>query len=371
MDTEILTILVFILIGGGIALGLHLLIGFAQRHAIKKVVGEEIKEDSTSLRKLLIEWAGNAFRTAVWFLYFSFVVYLLPQSRERFETSGNRLERLREHLTEILIDRGINILITVVVTIFLMRFASAVIRTVFALLERGAAARSETAAHRRLMTLSAILRGAAQTVISFIGLLTLLQQLKVNITPILASAGVVGIAVGFGAQSLIRDLFGGLMILLEDQYSVGDTVKIGETAGTVEQLTLRITRIRGVDGALTFIPNGAISTVSNLSKDWSRAVMDVEIDYEQNPDKAMQVILDTARELWNERPGEITEEPSMLGIDKLSNAAITLRLMVKTTPTMQFEIARELRRRIKLAFDREGIKTPSAKQQLVISRKEV
>ena len=142
MDTEILTILVFILIGGGIALGLHLLIGFAQRHAIKKVVGEEIKEDSTSLRKLFIEWAGNACRTAVWFLYFSFVVYLLPQSRERFETSGNRLERLREHLTEILIDRGINILITVVVTIFLMRFASAVIRTVFALLERGAAARS-------------------------------------------------------------------------------------------------------------------------------------------------------------------------------------------------------------------------------------
>ena len=98
--------------------------------------------------------------------------------------------------------------------------------------------------------------------------------------------------------------------------------------------------------------------------------MDVEIDYEQNPDKAMQVILDTARELWNERPGEITEEPSMLGIDKLSNAAITLRLMVKTTPTMQFEIARELRRRIKLAFDREGIKTPSARQQLVITRKE-
>ncbi len=142
MDTEILTILIFIMTGGGIALGLHLLIGLAQRHTIKKVVGEEIKEDSTSLRKLFIEWAGNAFRTAVWFLYFAFVVYLLPQTRERFETSGKRLERLREHLIEMLIDRGINILITVVVTIFLMRFASAVIRTIFALLERVAAARS-------------------------------------------------------------------------------------------------------------------------------------------------------------------------------------------------------------------------------------
>lgn len=368
MDTEIITIPLLLAIGAAIAVGLHLLAVLLQRRAIRRAFGESVVPDPTSLRRLIIEWTGYAFKTLVWFLYFSFVAYLLPQTRERFETSGKRLERLQEHLTELLIDRGINILVTVVVTVFLMRFASALIKTVFALLERGASARSETATHRRLMTLSAIFRGAVQTVIGFIGLLTLLQQMKVNITPILASAGVVGIAVGFGAQSLIRDLFGGLMILLEDQYSVGDTVKIGETSGTVEQLTLRVTRVRGLDGALTFIPNGTISTVSNLSKDWSRAVLDIEIDYEEDPDKAMNVVLETARGLWQEKPDDITEEPAMLGIDKLSAGVVTLRLMVRTRPTLQFEIARELRRRIKLAYDERGIKTPLAKQQLLMPK---
>src|SRR5262249_17520359 len=161
-------------------------------------------------------------------------------------------------------------------TIFMMRFASALVNTAFSLLERGAAHREGTAARRRIQTLSAIFRGVTQAVILFVGLMVLLGRF-VNITPILASAGVVGIAVGFGAQNLIKDLFAGFLILLEDQYSVGDTVKVSDVSGTVEQLTLRVTRIRALDGALTIIPNGAISTVSNFSKDWSRAVLDIEI----------------------------------------------------------------------------------------------
>ena len=173
-------------------------------------------------------------------------------------------------------------------TVFLMRFASAMIKTVFNLFERSAVNREELAARRRLQTLSATFRGIAQMVILFIGLMVFLDMLSINITPILASAGVLGIAIGLGAQSLIKDFFAGFLILLEDQFSVGDTVKIGETTGTVERLTLRVTRVRALDGSLTMIPNGNISAVVNYSKGWSRVVLDVEVDYKEDVDRAMR-----------------------------------------------------------------------------------
>jgi small conductance mechanosensitive channel len=282
---------------------------------------------------------------------------------------GDRLRHLGERSITWLYDQGVNVVIVIIITIFLMRFASALIKTIFTLFERGAASRDEIAARRRLKTLSAILRGIVQSIISFVGLMVLLGQLNVNITPILASAGVVGIAVGFGAQSLIKDLFAGFLILLEDQYNVGDTVKIGENTGTVEQLTLRVTRIRGIDGSLTTIPNGTITTVSNMSKDWSRVVLDVEVSYTEDVDRAMELVLATARQMKEEMPHEILEEPAMLGIDKLSSTSLTLRLMVKTSPSKHFEIGRELRRRIKLAFEREGIRSPMTQQQLSMAKR--
>jgi small conductance mechanosensitive channel len=221
-----------------------------------------------------------------------------------------------------------------------------------------------------LQTLSAIFRGVSQSIILFIGLMVLLQQLRVDITPILASAGVVGIAVGFGAQSLIKDLFAGFLILLEDQFNVGDTVKIGDVSGVVEQLTLRATRVRGaLDGSLTTIPNGAISTVSNFSKDWSRAVLDVEVDYAEDVDRALGVLLETAQQMRADKPLLIIEDPEMKGVDRLSHGAITLRLTAKTAANRQNEVARELRRRLRLAFEREGIKAPSTQQQLVLARR--
>src|SRR6185369_5018239 len=172
-----------------------------------------------------------------------------------------------------LLNPGVGLVIVTVVTIFVMRFASALIKAIFQIFERGAAHREDLATRRRLQTLSATFRGITQTVILFIGLMVFLRKLGADVTPILASAGVVGIAVGLGAQSLIKDFFAGLLILLEDQYSVGDTVKIGDTNGTVELLTLRVTRVRGLDGSLTMIPNGAINAVVNYSKGWSRVVL--------------------------------------------------------------------------------------------------
>ncbi len=192
--------------------------------------------------------------------------------------------------------------------------------------------------------------------------MVLLQQLGISITPILASAGIVGIAIGFGAQSLVKDIFAGFMILLEDQYGIGDVIKVGDTSGTVEHLTLRSTWVRGLDGALTTIPNGTINQVSNFSKEWLRVVLDVEVGYEEDLDHAMRVMLETARQMKEDMPHDILEEPAMLGVDKMTSDSVMLRLAVKTAPARQAEIGRDLRRRIKLAFDREGIKAAPGRQ---------
>lgn len=377
MDTETLTTLLVLLLGGLICALLHFLIGVAQHRLLRhyrpsgSVMATTVDGHSTdsvpSLKGLILEWLGNGLRTLIWLGFVALVMTLLPHTRTQVESVSGRLRRQTFHLLDWLLERGLNIIIIAAITIFVMRFVAALIRTIFILMKRTAAARDEAATQRRLQTLSAIFNGVSQSAISFIGLMTLLQQLHVNVTPILASAGVVGIAVGFGAQSLIKDLFSGFLILLEDQFSVGDIVKIGEYAGSVEQITLRATRIRGVDGALTTIPNGNITTVSNLSKDWSRVVLDIEIDYSESVDQAMQIAVDTATALRHEKPLEIIEDPVMLGVDKVSHVGVTLRLLLKTAPAKQFDLTRELRRRIKLAFDARGIRAPIVVQQIILA----
>jgi moderate conductance mechanosensitive channel len=323
-----------------------------------------------SLKRLLFDWAGKALRTMVWVLYFAFLINVLPQTRRRFGGVSDSLRSASGKVFTWLSDHGISLVILIVVTVFLMRFASALIKNVFHLFERGAVNRGamnrdEAAARRRLHTLSATLRGITQTVILFIGLMIFLQSLEIDITPILASAGVLGIAIGLGAQSLIKDFFAGFLILLEEQFSVGDTVKIGETTGTVEQLTLRVTRVRALDGSLTIIPNGSVGAVVNYSKGWSRVVLDIEVDYRENVDRAMRVMLETAKRMKEENPADIIEEPAMLGVDKLGATGATLRLLAKTAANKQADVGRELRRRVKLAFDQEGIKAPVPAPQFV------
>jgi len=368
LNAQTLKILLLLLIAAGVCVTLHWLVGIAQRRIARRFALASQSDDGAppSFKRLLLDWSGNALRTLVWVLYFAFLINVLPQTRTQVEGVSDRLLGMREDVVGWLLHKGVSLVIVIVVTIFLMRFASALIKTIFNLFERGAVHRHEPASRRRIQTLSAIFRGIAQTVILFIGLVTLLSFTPLNITPILASAGVVGIAIGLGAQSLIKDFFAGFLILLEDQFSVGDTVKIGETSGTVEQLTLRVTRVRGLDGALTIIPNGGIGAVVNYSKGWSRAVLDIEIDYKEDVDRAMRVMLETAKRMKEENPTEIIEEPVMLGVDKLGAAGITLRLLAKTAPNKQAEVGRELRRRIKLAFDQEGINTPSQAHQLVL-----
>lgn len=369
-QTELLLVLLLALAALVVAWGLHWLTGRFRRRALQRLHLET--EDAgfgtaASVQRLGIDWMARGVRLGIWLVLFIFVINLLPQEKDRFLSVRDKLLARLQQVDQFLVNHAIPAVLIAVVTIFLMRFAAALIKTIFELFEQRVAGVNAAASRRRAKTLSAITRGVVQAVIFLIGTMVLLQQVGISITPILASAGIVGIAVGFGAQSLVKDIFAGFLILLEEQYDVGDAVKIGETAGTVEHLTLRVTRIRALDGALTTIPNGSIVTVSNLSRDWSRAVLDVEVDYGEDVDRAMHIMLETAQLLRHEKPEEITDDPVMYGVDKIIGSNLVLRLGMMTAPTKQAEIARELRRRIKLAFDRAGIKASPGPQQLILS----
>jgi small-conductance mechanosensitive channel len=192
-----------------------------------------------------------------------------------------------------------------------------------------------------------------------------LSDFDINIASLLASAGVAGLAVGLGAQTLIKDLIGGFFVLVENQYAVGDTIQVGSLTGQVEHLTLRTTTIRGADGELHVIPNGEVRIVSNLTKEWSRAVVDVGVAYEEDLDRVLGVLGDTAASFALDPvfAPHLLEAPQVLGPMSLGDWAITVRVMVKTWPGRQWEIARELRKRILAACDREGIVLPYPRQE--------
>jgi moderate conductance mechanosensitive channel len=188
----------------------------------------------------------------------------------------------------------------------------------------------------------------------------ILSQLGVNIAPIIASAGILGIALGFGAQSLVKDFLSGVFMIFEDQFGVGDVVDVGEATGTIEAVSLRVTRLRDLDGTVWYVPNGEIRRVGNKSKNWSRAVVDVGVGYDEDLARAKRVLAEVAHELWEDDDyrSVIVEEPEVTGVEAMTPDAITLRVLVKTAPMEQWAIARELRQRIKARFDHEGIEIP-------------
>jgi moderate conductance mechanosensitive channel len=184
--------------------------------------------------------------------------------------------------------------------------------------------------------------------------------LGVNLGPLIAGAGVVGIALGFGAQTVVRDFLSGMFMLVEDQYGVGDIVDLGEATGTVEGVTLRTTRLRDVNGTVWHIPNGEIKRVGNKSQDWARALLDVSVAYGADIAHAKEVIKGVADEVWqDEQLGpSVLEEPEVWGIEDLGADGIAIRLVVKTRPADQFRVMRALRERLKRALDDAGIEIP-------------
>jgi small conductance mechanosensitive channel len=215
---------------------------------------------------------------------------------------------------------------------------------------------------RRAATIGAVLRSIAGALIWSIAGLTILEELGVNLAPLLAGAGIAGIALGFGAQSLVRDFLSGIFMLVEDQYGVGDVIDVGLATGTVEALTLRTTRLRDLEGVVWHVPNGEIHRVGNKSQLWARALVDVGIGYDADVDAATDVIRRAANEVRrdHEQGRYILDEPEVLGIESLSPERIVIRVVARTQPQEQARVARALRARIKHALDEAGIPVPSA-----------
>jgi len=215
-------------------------------------------------------------------------------------------------------------------------------------------------ARQRAMTLGAVLRSLAGFAVYALAFMIALGELGLDLGPLIAGAGIVGLAIGFGAQSLVADFIAGIFIIIEDQYGVGDYVDVGAAAGTVEKVTLRTTVLRDVNGALWVVPNGEIRRVGNSSQLWARTVLDVDVAYDTDIDLAASVIKEVADEVWQEaiESATIIEEPEIWGVQNFGADAISIRLAVKTEPGEQWATGRLIRARLKKAFDANGIEIP-------------
>lgn len=223
----------------------------------------------------------------------------------------------------------------------------------------------------RLETLGSVSSSVLGFVIWTVAVVTILGSVfGINIGPFLAGAGILGIALGFGAQDLVKDMISGLFMMVEDQYGVGDVVDVGEATGVVERLGVRSTRIRDVTGTLWHVPNGEIRRVGNMSQEWSRSLLDIGVAYGSDVDEAAAAIKGVADAMATEDTYRdlFLAEPEIWGVEALSPDAIMIRLVVKTRPGEQWAISRELRRRIKIALDETGIEIPFAQRTVWVRR---
>ncbi len=222
----------------------------------------------------------------------------------------------------------------------------------------------------QLRTMASILRATSYGILGFIGFLQILNIFDIPYQPILASAGILGIGIGLGAQSLFKDMLTGFFILVEDQYNVGELVVLAGLKGTVEDLSLRRTTIRDADGTLYIIPNSQIATVSNLSRDYAVATLQVSVDASANPDKVIALLTQIARDLRNDPSyKDITiADPNVLGVDKIEGRSLTYLVQLRTRTNQREPILRELRRRIILAFEKDGIPLGNDPANMLILR---
>ncbi|TKJ35597.1 mechanosensitive ion channel protein MscS [bacterium (candidate division B38) B3_B38] len=210
---------------------------------------------------------------------------------------------------------------------------------------------------KRIQTLGRILMNTAAVTVGIVFGLIILKEFGLDIGPILAGAGILGLAIGFGAQNLVKNVLSGLFILLENHFRVGDVIKAGKVSGLVESISLRVTTLRDIEGKVHIIPNGDIGVVSNMTKEWSRAVLDIGIAYKEDPDYAMEVIKKVGMEMMGDEEYKklLLEPVEVLGVNAFNESAVVIRAMIKTPPLRQRQVAREFSRRLKKVFDSENI----------------
>lgn len=212
---------------------------------------------------------------------------------------------------------------------------------------------------QQLRTLSGVIYNVSFVVIVCFAAIAILGQLDIlkSVAPLVASASIVGLAIGFGAQTLVKDVINGFFILLENQYDVGDVVRLAGVSGTVEAMTLRRTTLRDADGTLHIVPNSEIKIVSNLTRDWAQIVMHISVDYKENSDRVIALLKEVGAELRDDPAfaDSLVSEPDVPGIDRVAPGEVDYLMLAKTKPGKQYPVMRELRRRIKLRFEQDNI----------------
>lgn len=216
-----------------------------------------------------------------------------------------------------------------------------------------------TLRERRGQTIAQLLRSVGRVVVLAIAIL-LTFNVFIDIGPILAGAGILGLAVSFGAQSLVKDVISGFFILFENQFAIGDVIEVVGKSGVVEKMTLRVVQLRDGEGIMHVVPNGEIKVVSNKTRGWARAVVDVGVPYDENVDRAIEVLKDEAAQFSTDKAwgAQLDGPVEVLGVESLSDSAVVLRTVIRTQPGSQWNVAREFRRRIKNRFDRENLEIP-------------
>ena len=282
---------------------------------------------------------------------------------------GNSTETFLPKLIDIGVDfakASLRIALIIGIAYLGLRLLRVAFNRLETLLNRAAAAAEVTpgAATKRVLTLMSVLWTIVVGLVWFVVVLMTLGQLGVNVTPVLAGAGIVGLAIGFGAQNLVKDLVSGFFLILENQVRVGDVAIINGTGGLVEAISFRTIVLRDEAAVVHVFPNGSINTLSNMTKDWSAYVISVNVAYKEDPDRVADVMRRVAEEMYAEpRYRSAMLEPiEIFGVDGFTESAVTIKARLKTQPLQQFAIGREYRRRLKKAFDTAGIEMPSSQR---------
>jgi small-conductance mechanosensitive channel len=276
--------------------------------------------------------------------------------------------------TEFALGHGARLLAILLIALFLIRLLRILTRRLIAAAGSQSAARVTRMREQQTRTLAGILYSGGTALILIVATLTALPEFGFNITPVAAAAGLASLAIGFGAQHVVRDFINGFFTVLEDQYVVGDIVRIGDVVGRVEHLTLRRTVVRDPQGAVVTIPNGEITKVANLSRDWGQLFLDATIAVDQPLDEALTALEAVASEFradpsWSPM---LLDGPRVLGVESLAPNGTTVRLQVRTAPTRQDDVARELRRRIQIELAERGIQLGGLQRmQLVPAEHEI
>jgi small conductance mechanosensitive channel len=254
------------------------------------------------------------------------------------------------------LTRGLKILVVLTITYLVIRAVSLLLDFGFSRLDK----RQDGEMKKRVDTLKTVSRSAATVSLVVIGAIMVLDALEIDVKPILATAGVLGVAVGFGAQQLVRDVINGFFILLDDQIRVGDVVEIAGKGGLVENVNLRMTVLRDLAGNVHYVRNGDITVVTNMTKDWSRYVFEVGVAYRENIDEVVEVLKQIGEELRQDPVlgKDILEPLEILGLDKFADSAVVIKARIKTKPICQWAVGRAFNRRMKMRFDELGIEIP-------------